>query len=141
MIWDKQVAFTGYTWRHQHEFVLFCESETTKPVPTGDGDILACRAVKIDSREHLAQKPVDLLSRLISKSSATVVCDPFMGSGSTALAALNSSSAFIGIEREPKYFDIAVKRIDAALNADRDSLWTAKQLAADQQRDLFASDE
>ena len=44
---------------------------------------------------------------------------------------------FIGIEKDPTYFATAVKRIDAALDTDRDSLWTAKQLAKETQQPLF----
>ena len=41
--------------------------------------------------------------------------DPFMGTGSTGVAALQRGRRFIGIEREPKYFDIACQRIEHAL--------------------------
>lgn len=51
------------------------------------------------------------------------VCDPFMGSGTTGVACVQTGRKFIGIEKEPKYFDIAVKRIEAAI-AER-----AEQLA------------
>jgi len=43
-----------------------------------------------------------------------VVLDPFMGSGTTGVAAVQMGRQFIGIEREPKYFDIACKRIEDA---------------------------
>lgn len=42
-----------------------------------------------------------------------IVLDPFMGSGSTGVAAVRDRRYFIGIEIEPKYFDIACRRIDA----------------------------
>jgi DNA modification methylase len=41
--------------------------------------------------------------------------DPFMGSGTTGVAAIQLGRSFIGIEREPKYFDIACKRIEQAV--------------------------
>jgi site-specific DNA-methyltransferase (adenine-specific) len=43
-----------------------------------------------------------------------IVIDPFMGSGTTGVAALNLNRRFIGIEREPEYFDIACERIKKA---------------------------
>ena len=43
-----------------------------------------------------------------------VVLDPFMGSGTTGVACVQSGRKFIGIEIEPKYFDIACRRIEAA---------------------------
>lgn len=45
---------------------------------------------------------------------AQTILDPFMGSGTTGVAAMNLKRKFIGIEREEKYFDIACKRIEDA---------------------------
>ena len=43
------------------------------------------------------------------------VCDPFMGSGTTGVACVQTGRRFIGIEIDPGYFEIAVKRIEKAL--------------------------
>ena len=45
---------------------------------------------------------------------AKTILDPFMGSGTTGVACIRTCRQFIGIEKEPKYFDIAVKRIQQA---------------------------
>lgn len=113
LIWDKQVSINGYGWRHQHELIMWAESEGSPAIPTGDGDVLRCRAVPIASREHLAQKPVELLRRLIAKVPGRVG-DWFMGSGATGEAAVREGRSFIGIEKEPRYFDIACRRIEKA---------------------------
>jgi site-specific DNA-methyltransferase (adenine-specific) len=114
LVWDKLVAFTGYGWRHQHELILWCQRENAPAVPTGDGDILKCRAVAIKERGHLAEKPVELLEKVIQKTKPKVVLDPFMGSGSTGEACLNTGGCvFIGIEKEPRYFDLACQRIES----------------------------
>jgi site-specific DNA-methyltransferase (adenine-specific) len=65
---------------------------------------------------HPTQKPVALLSSLISDFSepGETILDPFMGSGTTGVAAAQMGRKFIGIEREPKYFDIACERIERA---------------------------
>jgi site-specific DNA-methyltransferase (adenine-specific) len=70
-------------------------------------------------QEHPTQKPVGLISRLIfaSTTEQCVVLDPFMGSGTTGVACANLGRTFIGIERERKYFDIACRRIEEAVNA------------------------
>ena len=47
---------------------------------------------------------------------AETILDPFMGSGTTGVACVRTDRRFIGIEKEPKYFAIAVKRIEAELN-------------------------
>ena len=49
-----------------------------------------------------------------STNDGQIVLDPFMGSGTTGVAAVKMGRRFIGIEREPKYFEIAKQRIDAA---------------------------
>ena len=66
-------------------------------------------------REHPTQKPVLLMKHCLELlSSFEIVCDPFMGSGTTGVAAVQMGRKFIGIEREPKYFDIACQRIENA---------------------------
>jgi len=66
--------------------------------------------------DHPTQKPLELMKWQIDRITApnSVVLDCFMGSGSTGVAALERGRDFIGIEREPKYFDIACKRIEDA---------------------------
>lgn len=65
---------------------------------------------------HPTQKPVSLMEYLVSTYSraSNRILDPFMGSGTTGVAAVQMGRDFIGIEREPKYFDIACKRIEDA---------------------------
>jgi DNA modification methylase len=64
---------------------------------------------------HKSQKPLKLMRWCINflKSPETIL-DPFMGSGTTGVAAVQMGRDFIGIEREPRYFDIACKRIEDA---------------------------
>lgn len=62
---------------------------------------------------HPTMKPISLMELLIKASSNKddLVMDPFMGSGSTGVAAKNLNRKFIGIEKDEKYFEIAKKRI------------------------------
>ena len=64
--------------------------------------------------EHLTRKPIKLISHLIRlfTQENQIVLDPFLGSGSHALAALQNKRKFIGYEVEKKYFDIAKNRIE-----------------------------
>jgi site-specific DNA-methyltransferase (adenine-specific)/modification methylase len=65
---------------------------------------------------HPSEKPLDLMVWTLRTVKAKgVVFDPFMGSGTTGVAAIQLGLKFIGIEREPKYFDIACKRIEQAV--------------------------
>jgi site-specific DNA-methyltransferase (adenine-specific) len=117
LIWDKQISINGYSWRHQHELILFAESEDAPAVKTGDGDIVQCRAVPVEQRMHPAEKPVALLRRFIEKSTPEdgVVCDPFMGSGATGEAARQARRAFMGMESDLTYFTGAQQRISATV--------------------------
>ena len=66
-------------------------------------------------RWHIAQKPVPLLKEIVRIiPEDQTVLDPFMGSGTTGVACAKLGRKFIGIEIEPKYFDIACKRIEEA---------------------------
>jgi DNA modification methylase len=62
---------------------------------------------------HPTEKPVSLISAIVGWTDGAV-CDPFMGSGTTGVACVNLGRSFIGIELDPDYFDIAVKRITDA---------------------------
>lgn len=66
-------------------------------------------------KHHKNEKPVALMSRLIRFLDPTTLCDPFMGSGTTGVAAIACGKRFIGIELDPDHFDIACKRISEAL--------------------------
>jgi site-specific DNA-methyltransferase (adenine-specific)/modification methylase len=67
-------------------------------------------------KDHPTQKPLELMKWCIDfTSKAKTIIDPFMGSGTTGVAAIQMGRKFIGIEREPKYFEIACKRIEQAV--------------------------
>lgn len=66
---------------------------------------------------HPTQKPVGLMSWCMEMAKVKpkqIVLDPYMGSGTTGVACAQMGRKFIGIEREPRYFDIACKRIEQA---------------------------
>jgi DNA modification methylase len=72
------------------------------------------RAALVGS-EHPTQKPIQVMTWSIEQlGNPKTILDPFMGSGTTGVAAVQMGRNFIGIEREPKYFDIACKRIEDA---------------------------
>jgi site-specific DNA-methyltransferase (adenine-specific)/modification methylase len=66
--------------------------------------------------DHPTQKPIGVMKWAIGHlpETSSTILDPFMGSGTTGVAAVQMGRKFIGIEREPKYFDIACKRIEDA---------------------------
>jgi site-specific DNA-methyltransferase (adenine-specific) len=119
-VWDKEDMALGNGFRNQHEFAL----HASKGVPTvhhkGTPNVL--RVKRISSSElHPTEKPVELLRRMaeVVTDRGETILDPFMGSGTTGVACVNLGRKFIGIELEPKYFDIACKRIEEAYKQPR----------------------
>lgn len=61
--------------------------------------------------DHPAAFPVKLIDRIVASTTAKIILDPFMGSGTTALSAINYKRHFVGIDLSPEYCDMAKKRI------------------------------
>lgn len=64
------------------------------------------------NNEHPAAFPVDLIDRIVSSTTAKIILDPFMGSGTTAISAINFKRNYIGIDISPEYCEMARKRIE-----------------------------
>lgn len=67
------------------------------------------------SPAHPTQKPIGLMSWCVGLTKSSLIIDPYMGSGSTGVAAVRSGRKFIGIELQERFFDTARWRIEAAL--------------------------
>ena len=77
-------------------------------------------ALLLEGAKHPTQKPIELMVWSIQQIQApTTILDPFMGSGTTGVACAKLGRKFIGIELEPKYFDIACRRIEEAYRQPR----------------------
>lgn len=74
------------------------------------------RANKEPRGDHPTQKPVGVMEWVIGQlpKETKIILDPFMGSGTTGVAAVRMGKTFIGIEREPAYFEAACRRIAEA---------------------------
>ena len=70
----------------------------------------------VERGEHPTQKPLKLLKEWVAKFSdpGETILDPFMGSGTTGVACAQLGRSFIGIEKNARYFDVAVRRISDA---------------------------
>ena len=86
---------------------------------------------------HPTQKPIALMDWCIKRVRAQTILDPFMGSGTTGVACVKLGRRFIGIEIEPKYFDIACKRIEAATK--QPDLFIEQPKSKAQQLEMIAS--
>ena len=118
MVWHKSNAM-GFERRFAPQWVpIVCAY--SGELPFWGQDFIACPIIP-HSFAHPTPKPVPVLEWLVSRGTAKggTVCDPFMGSGTTGVACMNLSRKFIGIEIEPKYFDISCERITNAQRQQR----------------------
>ncbi len=126
LIWDKEATGMGdlsSPWGPGHERITFAIHAAWRSDRTrGRGGLSArlrsgsvIRVPRVNSKHlrHPNEKPVALMRQLIESSTLVgeVVLDPFMGSGSTVVAAMLSGRRAIGVECDERYFDIAVERV------------------------------
>lgn len=114
IIWDKGTSINGFSWRHQHELILFASMPDSTKVKTGDGDVIKCKSVRVKTRLHPAQKPEELIRKLILKNSkeGDIVADFFAGSGTTLKVAKEEKRKYFGIEYDINYHKIGIKRLE-----------------------------
>lgn len=98
------------------EIVLFFRKGNAVPIndmTSRDYEFVIMPTQK-NGKVHISQKPLEFVEKLIMNSSkkGQLILDPFMGSGTTGVACVNTSRNFIGIEMDDKYFEIAKKRIN-----------------------------
>lgn len=104
--WNKKHTWNFISQREMHNFI---ESP------------ICMRPERLSNPKHPTQKPVSILKKMIEIASnkGDIIFDPFMGVGSTGVAALNLDRRFIGVELEEIYFNAAKKRIDAVLQTNK----------------------
>lgn len=110
LVWDKNNSMPSYSdcelaWTN-------APGVATKKITMTASGLAANRD---GERVHPTQKPVEVMRWSLSHiPDAKAICDPFMGSGTTGVACARDGRRFIGIEREPAYFDAACRRIEEA---------------------------
>lgn len=136
LVWDKRTALPNRWYQQTCEFVLFMRKG--KAFMIADPSSKALQSIfQRDESDHPTEKPVELCALYIKNSTKVgdVVLDPFMGSGTTGVAALRVGRKFIGVELTQKYFDTACRRIEAALT--QGGLFTERTPKAVQQAISF----
>lgn len=115
LVWDKGRFGTGARWRRQFEMVLYAYN---KGAHWADGlhnrsDVVGIKPSASWGRAHPVDKPTELLAYLMEPitASGSLILDPFMGGGSTLLAAKALGRRAIGIEMEEQYCEKAAKRL------------------------------
>ncbi len=114
-VWDKEIIGTGSNrgLRKRYEMIALLidgPGLSNRGVP----DIFQARASYRKPSGHPAEKPVSIMRQIIGVTEGETILDPFMGSGTTAVACRELGRKFIGIEIDPQYFEIARSRIRAA---------------------------
>jgi site-specific DNA-methyltransferase (adenine-specific) len=114
LVWDKRPGIEDMQFnRSDSELAYFSESKTVKTFRHLWHGL--CRASEVGQHLHPTQKPVALMRWCLEQlPNAVTILDPYMGAGSTGVAAIEAGRKFIGIELEPTYFDIACRRIEQA---------------------------
>lgn len=121
--------------RKNYAFSLIYSNQKSVTTNNADGkrypvDILKFNIPKkrTEKQPHPTQKPVALIEYLIKTytNEGEIVLDPFIGSGTTAVACIKSDRNFVGYELDEKYFEICQKRIDETLAEKQQELFTLK---------------
>lgn len=116
LVWEKNNCTPSQFYMKNCEYILFLRKGKAKWI----NDIGGSKTVHqfqniIGNKVHPTEKPVDLMQFYIKNSSSEgdLVLDPFMGAGSTGIAALNSGRNFIGFELDEEYYRTAKSRIES----------------------------
>lgn len=108
LVWDKQQMGMGSPFRNQHELCLFGSKIAGK---IGDGRTPNLLTYPRDRKaEHVTPKPIDLIVRMLNQVDGPLVVDPFLGGGSTLIAADTIGRRCFGIELDPAWCDVIVRR-------------------------------
>ena len=124
LIWDKQCGGLGdlTTFIPTYELIFYFKKGKRIPTPRTPAVLRSHSQTSwkygnpIITYLHPTQKPLGIIEKILKISSNTndTILDPFMGSGTTGVAAIQLNRNFIGFEISPEYFKIAEKRIGEA---------------------------
>lgn len=118
LVWDKQNKICGTYYMGQVEFVFLLRKGKDKPInDCGRSDLISIPNIKDKKKDgtniHDSQKPISLMQILIENSTqeGEIVLEPFVGSGTTCIAAKRARRHYIGFEIDKEYYNLACKRI------------------------------
>lgn len=114
LAWKKNNCTPNRYYMKNLEYIIMLRKGKAKNINNmGSKQCLEINNI-IGTKKHPTEKPSSLMEIMINNSSAEndMILDPFMGSGSTGVACINTNRKFIGIELDEKYFNIAKERIE-----------------------------
>lgn len=120
IVWDYDRMKTGNFYRFSYELIIFATTDdATRTFSRCEKDLWHMKGDlnPFGKKLHPAQKPCDLIEKMIANSSleGDTILDTFMGSGTTGIACLNTGRNFIGIEINKNFYDIAKNRLSVAV--------------------------
>ncbi|GIV45157.1 MAG: methyltransferase [Candidatus Parcubacteria bacterium] len=114
LVWDKLSPGFGWDWRYQHELIIqIVKGKGIKNTDSGASNIIRAKKVIPQMDEHPTPKSTNVINQILIRKPSDVVLDMFLGSGTTAFCCEKSNRKWIGIEIEPKYCEMAKKRIES----------------------------
>lgn len=126
--WDKVNIGMGHYYRRRHEYILFATNSNNRKLRTRKfPDVW--RFKRIHNAKYPTQKPVELFQTMFfaSAESGFTVCDPFLGSGSSAIAAMKNNCNFVGCDLSEKAIETSTERIQSFLETGIDLLQNKSQ--------------
>jgi DNA modification methylase len=109
LVWDKMQMGMGLPWRNQHELIAYGKRTPAQMIDGKRGNVLQAR--RSGNANHPTEKPLGLLSQIISNTRAALICDPFAGSGTTLVAAKALGRHALGVEVDEKYCEVIANRL------------------------------
>ncbi len=122
IVWDKVNIGMGHYFRRRHEMIIFASKGKRKLNNRRTPDVW--RFKRIHNAAYPTQKPVELFEAMINGSASQdfLVVDPFIGSGSSAIAAIKKGCKFLGCDLSDEAVSITKKRVDHYLHTGLDLL-------------------
>jgi len=121
LVWDKGSMGIGdlsNNWGYSHEFIIFATNgDRADPLTQETRNVLQHGRIPRESYEHPTQKPESLLVEIIQTATGAgdLILDPFMGSGTTAVAAIQNDRDYVGFEIDAEnYREVVERRIGEA---------------------------
>ena len=112
LVWNKNNAMPNHWYMKNAEFIVMLRKGGAKYI-NNQGTKQIIQIDNVSNKQHPTEKPINLMKILIQNSTNEndVIIDAFMGTGATCLAAKELNRKFIGIEKEVKYYELAVARV------------------------------
>jgi site-specific DNA-methyltransferase (adenine-specific) len=116
IVWDRMVHGMGdlkAAFAPRHDTCIFAVKGSYAFPDSRPVDVIQCQRLDGNKLTHPNEKPVELMRRLIEATTKPndLILDPFAGSGTTLVAALQSGRRYMGVEISPEHYQTAQRRI------------------------------